>query len=168
MRNVGRALVIGAVLILVAGAAFAANGDTLNIGGQVPLTLTLTVTADAAADNLTLITAGADTAVTAAIATIDISTNNTAGWELWVFSANSDATNTGLVNADSDKIGYTISYAGTGGVTTTDITSSGLKVGEDAANGTQTTQALSVTYTQSASHAAGYYSDQLSIVLRAK
>ncbi|MBU8913877.1 MAG: hypothetical protein KOO61_07630, partial [Spirochaetales bacterium] len=89
MRKQLRALAIIAGLILVSGAAFAANGDTLNIGGQVPLILTLTVTADAAADNLTLVTAGVDAPVTAAIATINISTNNTGGWELWVFSANS-------------------------------------------------------------------------------
>lgn len=163
-----RILGIAAALLLVTGLAFAANGDTLNIGGQVPLVLTLTVTADAAADNLTLTTGGLDTSETAAIATIGITTNNSAGWELWVFSSNADATNTGLINADGNRIGYTITYAGLGGVTTTDITSSGLRVGEDAANGTQSGQALSVTYTQSGSHPAGYYSDQLSIVLRAK
>lgn len=163
-----RMLALAAALLLVATTGFAANGDTINIGGQVPLSLELTVTADTNADNLTLITAGADTSVTAAIATIDITTNNTAGWELWVFSSNADGTDTGLLNADGDEIVYTITYAGTGGVTATDITSSGLKVGEDAANGTQSAQALSVNYTQSASHAAGYYSDQLSIVLRAK
>lgn len=168
MPKLNRKLALAAMLVFTSGALFAANGDTLNIGGQVPLTLSLTVTADAAADNLTLITAGADASVAADIATIDIATNNTAGWELWVFSANADATDTGMINADGDEIGYTISYAGAGGVTTADITNTGLKVGEDATNATQTGQALSVTYTQSADHPAGYYSDQLSIVLRAK
>lgn len=164
-----RILGIAAALLFVTGLAFAANGDTLNIGGQVPLVLTLTVTADAAADNLTLTTGGANTGVTAAIATIDVTTNNSAGWELWVFSSNADATDTGMINADGNEIGYTISYAGAGGsLTPANITSSGLMVGEDTSNSTQSGQALSVTYTQSASHPAGYYSDQLSIVLRAK
>ena len=168
MRGILRLSILVLVLVAGAGLAFGANGDTLNIGGQVPLTLSLTVTADANADNLTLITGGADTSTTAAIATIDITTNNTAGWELWVFSANSDATDTGIINADGDEIVYDVTYAGAGGVTNGDITTSGLKVGEDASNATQTAQPLSITYTQSANHAAGYYSDQLSIVLRAK
>jgi hypothetical protein len=167
MPRIVRMLAMAAMLTLVSGALFAANGDTINIGGQVPLSLDLTVTPDTAADNLTL-TAAATTATTATIATIDIATNNTAGWELWVFSNNAGAASTTLTNADGDTIGYKVTYGGAGGVTDTDITNVGLKVGEDASNTSQTGQLLQVNYSQEPDYPAGYYSDQLSIVLRAK
>lgn len=167
MKASSRALTALLLLVLPI-AAFAANGDTINIGGQVPLLLNLTVTADVDADNLPLTTTGADTPVTEAIATIDVATNNTAGWELWVFSANAVGVSTSLINADLDPIAYTITYSGASGVTAANIPAVGLKVGEDAANADQTAETLSVNYTQSAGHPAGYYSDQLSIVLRAK
>lgn len=167
MRTMIRIAVV-AVLLFAAVGAFAQNGDTLNIGGQVPLTLDLTVTADANADNLTLLAGGTDATTTAPIATIDITTNNTAGWELWLFSANADGVNAGIENADGDRITYTVTYAGAGGVATTNLTSAGLAVGESAANVDQAAQLLSITYLQSDAHNAGYYSDQLAIVLRAK
>lgn len=167
MRTMIRVAAVAALLLAATG-AFASNGDTLNIGGQVPLTLTLTVTADANADNLTLLAGGVDENVNAAIAAIDITTNNTAGWELWVFSANADGVNAGIENADGDRITYTITYAGAGGVATSDLTSAGLAVGESAVNDDQVGQILSIDYLQSDAHKAGYYSDQLAIVLRAK
>ncbi len=163
MRTMIRIIAVAALLFAAAG-AFAQNGDTLNIGGQVPLTLTLTVAADADADNLILLGAGS---VNAPIAEIGISTNNTDGWELWVFSANAAGATTALINADGDPIPYTITYGGAGGVTAEDLDDDGVKVGESATNDAQVAQVLSIDYLQSA-HPAGYYSDQLAIVLRAK
>ncbi len=152
------------VLLLTATAVFASNGDTINIGGTVPLILNLTVTPDAAADNLPLTTTGADTSTTENLADITISTNNTAGWELWIFSVNGGS----IDNDDTDSIAYTLTYAGTGGVATTAPSTAGVLFGQAAAATTDTAQSLDITYTQSASHPAGYYSDQLTIVLRAK
>jgi len=168
MKRTATLLLTLILLAVGAGTVWASNGDTLNIGGQVPLVLTLTVVADANADNLTLITTGVDVAATATIASIDITTNNSAGWELWVFSANADATDTGMINADGDEIEYSINYSGLGTPGVTDIDSDGVLVGEDAANAAQTGETLTIGYTQSESYPAGYYSDQLSIVLRAK
>jgi hypothetical protein len=153
------------VLFLVAGTAFASNGDTINIGGSVPLILTLTVAPTAVADNLPLTKTGADAASTQILSTISVVTNNTAGWELWVFSAN-DGT---MDNADTDSLAYTLTYAGTGGVGPVAPATAGVKYGELAGASTgDTGENLSITYTQSATHPAGYYSDQLTIVLRAK
>jgi hypothetical protein len=166
MKKELRILSIVAALLLVAGFAFGANGDTLNIGGQVPLILTLTVTANAAADNLTLV--GATLAFNPTIAAIDIATNNTAGWELWVFSASSAGLDTGMFNADGDEIVYSITYAGTGGAAAAAIPPAGVLIGENAASTGDTAAVLSVTYDQSITYPAGYYSDQLSLVLRAK
>ena len=162
--NLLKKSIILLVLILVAATAFASNGETINIGGTVPLILNLTVTPDTAADNLTLTTTGADTSTTVALASIDVSTNNTSGWELWVFSTNGAT----LDNSDGDSIGYTLTYAGTGGVATTAPTTGGVMFGEANAATADSGQAMNITYTQSANHPAGYYSDQLTIVLRAK
>ena len=150
------------VLLLIAATAFAANGETINIGGTVPLILDLTVTPDTAADNLPL--TASDAATTEDLATIDISTNNTAGWELWVFSTNGAT----IDNSDGDTIGYTLTYAGSGGASNTAPSTAGVKFGEAAAATTDTAQLMSITYNQSTSYPAGYYSDQLTIVLRAK
>ena len=162
--NLLKKSIIILVLILVAGTAFGANGDTINIGGSVPLILTLTVAPTAVADNLPLTTTGADAPTTQNLADISVVTNNTAGWELWIFSVNDGS----LDNADTDSIGYTLTYAGTGGVATTAPTTAGLLFGENGAATGDSTQDLNITYTQSASHPAGYYSDQLTLVLRAK
>jgi hypothetical protein len=156
------------VLFLAAATAFAANGDTINIGGVVPLSLTLEVTVDADVDNL-LLTA-TDLPATKDVASIVITTNNTSGWELIIYSANG----ANLLNADGDDIPYTLTYAGVGGVATTAPTTGGLLFGEES--GTSASPAtgdpagdLNITYVQSTSgYAAGYYSDQLTLVLRAK
>lgn len=167
MRILVRALGVATLLLLVPALAFSANGDTLNIGGSVPLVLTLVVTADADADNLTLHAPAATPTVT--IATIDVSTNNTAGWELWVFSATGEALGSStLRSADNENISYTVSFNSTGGVTTTPITAGGLMLKEDLANGTETGSELQITYPQAENYDAGYYSDQLTVVLRAK
>ena len=163
-ENLLKKSIIILVLILVAGTAFGANGDTINIGGTVPLVLTLTVAPTAIADNLPLTTTGADAATTQHLAAISVATNNTAGWELWIFSVNDGS----IDNADTDSLAYTLTYAGTGGVATTAPTTAGLLFGENAAAAGDTTQDLDITYTQSATHPAGYYSDQLTLVLRAK
>ena len=165
MKKELRVLAVAAALLLVAAGAFAANGDTINIGGQVPLSLDLTVVADAAADNLTLV--GATAAFNPTIAAITIATNNTAGWELWVFAANAAGASTSMINADGDSIAYTITYAGAGTTGAVDIPAAGVLVGEEG-DASGDAAALSVTYDQSTTFPAGYYSDQLSIVLRAK
>lgn len=150
------------VLLLVASTAFAASGETIIIGGAVPLELNLTVTPTADADNLVLV--GTTSPNTVAIASIAITTNNTAGWDLIIISEN-DAT---LTNADSDDIAYTLLYAGIGApVATAPTSGAGVKYGEEA-DASGDTADLSIIYAQSTTHPAGYYSDQLSIVLRAK
>ena len=164
MKKQLRLLSIVAALLLVAGVAFAANGDSINIGGQVPLILDLTVVPDAAADNLTLV--GAAATVNPTIATITIATNNTLGWELWVFSTDLDGTSS-LINADGDQIDYTISYAGAGTQPTATIPAIGLQVGAEG-DATGDTAALSITYDLATTYPAGYYSDSLTIVLRAQ
>ena len=161
-----RNLLLAVFLLAGATAAFAASGDTLTIGGSVPLTLDLTVTPSGTQDNITLV--GAAAGSTADIADIDINTNSSGGWELWVFSANAGALGTGLLNADGDQIDYTIAYGGTGGAATMAVTDSGLKVGEEAAPNAAETGTLTITYDQANNYAAGYYSDLLTVTLRAK
>ena len=170
MKN--RLLFVLVLLVVVATLGFASNGDTINIGGLVPLRLELTVVVDGSEVNLDL--TGGTVAFSPTIAEITISTNNTAGWELWVFATNAGttlttATSTALINADGDEIPYTISYAGTAGADKQDIIAAGLRVGErvGAATG-EGPVALSITYDQRNDYPAGYYSDQLAIVLRAK
>ncbi len=162
------------LVVVVATFGFASNGDTINIGGMVPLILQLTVAPDPLADNLPMVaTPAADHTQT--IAGIEIVTNNTAGWELWVFPVNIvGAGGSALINADTDAIAYTIAYTGTGGGGMV-LEGDGLRLGEGAAaaplgaeSAPTETGDLTVTYQQSDSHPAGYYSDQLAIVLRAK
>jgi hypothetical protein len=166
MKRAAGILLIAILIAGLGGSVFAANGDTLNIGGVVPLSLDLTVTADPSADNLPLV--GVSGPTTEPIATIDISTNNHLGWELWVFSANAGVAGTSMNNADGNSIGYTINYQGLGTLGATALTDSGLKVGEAGTNATETGQVLEITYNQEPDHPAGYYSDQLTVVLRAK
>lgn len=160
-----RHLCLLVLLVAVAVAGFGSNGETINIGGVVPLNLQLAVTPHVLADNLTLV--GTNDPHTQEISGIVIATNNSAGWELWVFSANAAGANTSLINSDADEIAYTITYSGAGGVATTDIPAIGLKIGEEG-DATGDTGAISITYAQTESYPAGYYSDQLAIVLRAK
>ena len=151
------------VLILVAGTTFAASGETIIIGGAVPLILDLTVTTTAATDNLDL------SSVTAAghsetIADITITTNNTAGWDLIAISEN-DAV---MTNADGDDIAYTLTYlgAGTAGALAPNSTT-GVLLGEEA-DLSGDTSTLTITYDQDTTYPAGYYSDQVALILRAK
>lgn len=169
MKGMLRIMAVVAVLFLAPALAFGANGDTINIGGSVPLVLSLTVTPDANADNLTLHAPAA--AATATIATIDVTTNNTGGWELYAYSATADAgTSSILENADGDDIGYTVTFTSDGGagVTDTAIPSGGQLLTEYATNQTEATSPLVINYAQAENYPAGYYSDQLTIVLRAK
>ncbi len=169
MRTMIRIIAVAALLFAATG-AFAESGDTLNIGGQVALKLNLSVTGDTNADNLALFSDPQVLGVDANIAAISITTNNTSGWELWVFSENAAGATTTLENADTDTIDYTISYSGTGGVTAIDIPDIGLAVGQNTSAplaGTPETGTLSIRYDSDA-YPAGYYSDQLAIVLRAK
>ena len=158
------------LVVVVAAFGFASNGDTINIGGMVPLILQLTVNPDPLADNLPMVAAVA-APTTERIAGIEIVTNNTAGWELWVFPENIvGAAGSELINADADAIAYSISYTGTGGGAM-GLDGNGLMLGEAGPlDGTEPAEAgdLEITYEQSDSHPAGYYSDQLAIVLRAK
>ena len=157
------------LVVVVAAFGFASNGDTINIGGMVPLILQLTVDPDPDADNLPMVAAAGPT--TERIAGIEIVTNNTAGWELWVFPVNIvGAAGSELINADGDAIAYSILYTGTGGGGM-GLDGDGLMLGEAGPlDGTEDPEAgdLQITYEQSNAHRAGYYSDQLAIVLRAK
>jgi len=170
MKRAAVVLVLAILFAFVGGVAFAQSGDTLNIGGFVPLTLDLTVTPTVAANNLQLFGTTVDNVVP--VAGISIVTNNAAGWELHVYSGTGEGTGAStLNNADGETIGYTVDYTGTGGVATANVGTGGLKVGEDTAVAplaTPETGNLNITYTQTQTFAAGYYSDQLSIVLRAK
>jgi hypothetical protein len=168
MRRLFLKMTVLAAVFLLTGvpAVFAASGDTLTIGGSVPSTLDLTVTPSGTQDNITL--TGTTVGATATIASIAINTNASAGWELWVFAANTDGVDTYLTNADGDQIVYTIEYSGTGGAATASVPTGGVKVGEEGAPNAAETGDLIVTYDQSNSSAAGYYSDLLTVTLRAK
>lgn len=167
------------IMLILAGAlvlpVFASNGDTFNIGGVVPLTLDLTVTPQNNWDNLDL--SSDDLATTVSIAAITIHTNNSQGWELYIFSANSDAGNPGLRNDDNDPISYTLVYGGTGAVAAAAVPANvgdgsanlyGEAAVTDVAERYDETSDLTIGYTRSTSYPAGYYSDQLTLVLRAK
>ena len=152
------------VLILVAGTTFAASGETIIIGGAVPLILDLAVVTTADTDNLDLssTTDGVDQSVV--IANITITTNNTAGWDLIAISEN-DAV---MTNADGDDISYSLTYggAGTTGAATPNSTT-GILLGEEA-DLSGDVAALSINYQRDTGYPAGYYSDQVALILRAK
>ncbi len=165
------AIAIVALLVLTAMPLVAQNnGQTLNIGGFVPLVLDLGLTPDAVAQNLPLV--GTTANFTQEIAAITIDTNNTAGWQLWVFSENA----ADLINSDGDTISYTIRFTGSGGVATPETipATTGLQVGEatEALDATGENLGdsgdLIIQYDQSEDFRAGYYSDQLAVVLRAR
>ena len=163
-----RLLSVLVLLVVVATLGFASNGDTINIGGLVPLRLELTVVVDGSEVNLDL--TGGTVAFSPTIADITISTNSSAGWGLWVFAVNAVGTDTAMINADLDAIPYTISYSdgAANGVTGASIP---VTTGVEIANRDDdvgSTGQLSITYTQNPDYPAGYYSDQLAIVLRAK
>jgi len=167
MQSILRTILVAAFVLLVPVLAFSQNGDTLNIGGSVPLVLTLTVTPDPDADNLTLV--GSTAGNVEQVATVSVSTNNTAGWELYAWSSNVEsgaAATSALVNADGDPIGYQVTY--TGGEATAAIGSGGMLLKEVLTNTPEVDVPLSIVYDQSLAFPAGYYSDQLTIVLRAK
>ncbi len=164
--NLLKKLIIFLVLILVAGTAFAANGDTLNIGGTVPLVLSLTVTAESGIDNLALNTADANDH-TENLASIVIASNASAGWDLYIYSANDGV----MTNADGDTIAYTLLYASPDSTTLgTDVAPStaGVSYAEETNTTGDASGDLDMIYNQSTAYAAGYYSDQLTLVLRAK
>lgn len=171
MRNIRsnllKKLLIIVIFTLSAAALFAASGDTLNIGGTVPLNLTLNVTPAASIDNLALSTINGATTVD--IASITVASNASAGWDLYIYSANDGS----MLNADGDAITYTLTYASTAssagaGGTTQAPTTAGLSYTDETNTSGDATGDLDITYTQSTAYAAGYYSDQLTLVLRAK
>jgi hypothetical protein len=165
-----KAILILIIFLSVFGLVYGATGDTLTIGGSVPLILELTVSPDPNADDLTLV--GAAAPATATIATIGIVTNSSAGWELWVQSTNA-TTYASLINADGDEIPYTLGYTTTTGDGNTTnagsaITSDGIMLGEDDDVSTVEEGNLDITYAQAPDYPAGYYSDLLTITIRAK
>jgi len=163
-RNLLKKSIILLVLILLAGTAFASSGDTINIGGVVPLILDLTVAPTAISDNLTL--AGAATITALNIADITVTTNNSAGWELWIYSEN----DSNLLNADGDNVVYTLTYSGATGALpdgTDSPLSTGVQFGEEG-DASGDIAELGINYTQTTGFPAGYYADQLTLVLRAK
>lgn len=165
-----KVIIILIIFLSIFGVIYGATGDTLTIGGSVPLILELTVTPDPNADDLTLV--GAAGPATATIATIGIITNSSAGWELWVQSTNA-TTYASLINADGDEIPYTLEYSSTAGTGATvnagtDITSDGILLGEDTTVSTVEAGDLDITYAQAPDYPAGYYSDLLTITIRAK
>lgn len=161
-----------AVTLLVGMALlFAATGDTLTIGGAVPLTLDLVLTAAAGSDNLTLHAVAA--AVTPTVGSVTIVTNSSAGWELWVQSTNADGTNAMLTNADGDSIDYTIGYTRTAGTGTSqnvgaELTNAGLLIADDTTVSTVEEGDLVLSFNTAENYPAGYYSDLLTVTIRAK
>ncbi|MFW5686493.1 MAG: hypothetical protein ACOC0O_07565 [Spirochaetota bacterium] len=160
MKRLSMLLVAG-MLLFVPALAFASNGDTLNIGGQVPLVLDLTVTPVGNYDDLPL---SGSVTVNQTIATVEVHTNNKLGWELWIYGANSVGAQSFLESADGDTLEYTLTF----GATTSGVDAGGRKFGEDTADIVAPGTDLEINYTQLPDLKAGYYSDQLSIVLRAK
>jgi hypothetical protein len=166
-----RTLIIAIVALLVLTAmplVAQNNGQTLNIGGIVPLQLTLTVDTTAYNhQNLPLETDVVDHTET--IADITVTTNNSAGWELHAFSDNLS----NLVNATTDTIAYDIGV--TDGVVATVFapisTADGILLWEENLGDTGVllfNGTIELQYDRSATYPAGYYSDQLALVLRAK
>ncbi|MDC7218737.1 MAG: hypothetical protein PQJ59_02290 [Spirochaetales bacterium] len=166
-------LLIIVLAVLLVLPVFASNGDTINIGGVVPLILDLDVDTSAYEfDNLTLVGAAASTTV--GLADITISTNNSAGWDLYIYSSNvSGGGNCALINDDLDEVSYTLEFSstlsagvGTGASAITDA--SGTQFGTTTTDTDVTDGLLEITYSTSNDYPAGYYSDQLTVVLRAR
>lgn len=155
-----------ALLVLTAMPVVAQAGRTLTIGGLVPLTLELDLAPLALAQNLPLIGSVED--FEQDIAALTITTNNTAGWELWVYSENGAV----LRNVHDDEIEYRIRFGGAFGEPTFDIPEGfgdgglGRLIASDTT--TSDTGNLIIQYTQTETFPAGYYSDQLAVVLRAQ
>lgn len=165
MKNLLKKLIIILILALVATTAFAANGETFNIGGTVPLTLSLDITLAADLDKLDLNTNNSATSVNISTA-LTIESNASAGWQLYAYSANDGS----MLNSDSDAFPYTLTYTTTGATGSADVTplSTGVVIANEGDQSGDTTGVLSMDYTQSTSAPAGYYSDQLTLVLRAQ
>jgi len=162
---------IAVTLLIGLALLYAATGDTLTIGGAVPLTLDLVLTPAAGSDNLTLDAAAAT--VTPTVGSVTIVTNSSAGWELWVQSTNADGTNAMLTNADGDSINYKIGYTRTAGTGTAqnagaELTNAGLLIADDTTVSTAEQGDLVLTYDTADNYAAGYYSDLLTVTVRAK
>ena len=161
------------VLLLSLNVISAASGDSMTIGGVVPLILNLTMTQDPGADDLDLDSAtGPVTGIT--IASITVDTNSSAGWELVVMSENG-GTLKNAVPTDT-PISYTCTYVqGASGSSTSTgaqgLTTAGVILTQDTARttaGTPEPGTLQIAYNQSTTYPAGYYSDLLTVTLRAK
>jgi hypothetical protein len=115
-------------------------------------------------DKLSLNTSNSSTTVD--VAAIEITSNASAGWELYIYSANDGK----MINADNDEIDYTLTYAtveATGNAAATPL-SAGVVFASEADTSGDSVGDLNITYTQSTGYPAGYYSDQLTMVLRAQ
>lgn len=167
MSNFSKFFVIGAVLMLSAAFAFGQTSETLNIGGTVPLVLTLDVTQDETSQELALFGTTAD--VVADIAEISVDSNNHTGWTLTLTSANAGAAETNLASPNGVTVPYQVIYDG--GAATA-LTNAGLEIDASATDTAPSVgrdvdgKVLQITYDQSNDLTAGYYSDQLTLTLR--
>lgn len=167
-----KAILVLIVFLSLTGMVFGGSGDSMSIGGVVPLVLELTLDPTSYnADDLDL--DSADTLdVTATIADITIDTNSSAGWDLVVMSANDSS----LINQETDAIAYTAVYVrGVTGTSTAaaaqSLTAAGVVLtsdGDRTPAGTGEVGVINIVYDQSTTYAAGYYSDLLTVTLRAK
>ena len=156
------AIAIVALLVLTAMPLVAQNGQTLNIGGLVPLILDLTITPDGIAQDLPLVGNNDDEVVV--VADITISTNNSTGFELLAISQNGLL----LINANADEIGYDIAFVPEGNTPTFGVIDANDVIFSetDPTLDTPITGTIQVQFDQSENHPAGYYSDQIALVLR--
>lgn len=164
-KSIKKSLIV-LVLILVATTSFAASGETLNIGGSVPLVMDITVSTTGNEILLEL----SDVLATVSdlqIATIDIESNAMAGWDLVISSANGGK----LLNPEDQEITYSLAYTATAGSATPVVVAAPTVDGDSYASNVDqadNTGTLGITYDKDPDYPAGYYSDQLTLVLRAK
>lgn len=189
MIIIALALILAVGILPVAGQT-THTGHTMMIGGLVPLILNLEITQHTQAQDLPLLGEGSHEQV---IATIEISTNNSAGWELWAYSENGSQLRNSFFDPGpggepthaNNFIPYTIRYdggdvysiipegsgfGGPGDGTTEggdpEAPFSGRIIASDV--GQASDGILEIIYVQSNDYRAGYYSDIISIVLRAQ
>ena len=167
--NMKKFTVVGLMLVLAAGGAFAATSGTLNLVGTVPGILEISVSAESVAGNLDLTTDQTDLLV----ATINERSNKKAGYTVTLESqtaAAGDGSTSVFASADTgnpDTLTYTMSYGGSavnlsgGSALVTDVT--------DKSNASGTNNELRISYTGSGEWLfEDTYEDTLTFTITAK
>ena len=179
-------IIIGAIVALLVLTAMPVvaqhTGQTLTIGGLVPLRLDLTLTPAAAAQDLPL--EGPVPAEGVTVADLTISTNNSAGWDLFAYSVNGSRLLNSAAGGNRDSVDNFIDYQVAfwfDGELAADQPLLTIPVGQgdgglarliarsnDSNDIVAAVGTLRVDFTPSTDFRAGYYSDQLAVVLRAR